>query len=57
MNGSFTLALVVAGAMATFGAGAYVFVLGDMNPKHLKGVERGNGVSTGVYAQPTTKQN
>ena len=57
MSGSFSLALVVAGAMATFGAGAYVFVLGDMNPKHLKGVERGNGVSTGVYAQPTTKQN
>jgi ACS family D-galactonate transporter-like MFS transporter len=36
MNGSFTLALVVAGAMATLGAGAYVFILGDMAPKHVK---------------------
>jgi MFS transporter, ACS family, D-galactonate transporter len=37
VSGSFTLALVAAGAMATFGACAYVFVLADLRfpvPKH-----------------------
>ena len=29
-TGSFTIALVVAGAMATLGAAAYIFILGDL---------------------------
>jgi ACS family D-galactonate transporter-like MFS transporter len=36
-TGSFTLALVVAGAMATLGAVAYVFILGDIEPNLLGG--------------------
>jgi MFS family permease len=31
-TGSFTTALVVAGAMAAFGAAAYLFILGDLEP-------------------------
>ena len=34
-TGSFTVALVVAGAMATLGAAAYVFILGDLQSKQL----------------------
>lgn len=33
ISGSFTLALIAAGAMATFGAFAYVFILGDLLPQ------------------------
>jgi len=33
VSGSFTLALIAAGAMATFGACAYVFILGDLRPQ------------------------
>jgi MFS family permease len=36
-TGSFTLALVVAGAMATLGAVAYIFILGDIEPNLLGG--------------------
>ena len=35
-TGSFTIALVVAGGLALFGAGAYVFVLGDIEKDSLK---------------------
>lgn len=34
-TGSFTLALVVAGAMAALGAVAYIFILGDLEPNQL----------------------
>jgi len=34
-TGSFTIALVVAGAMATLGAAAYIFILGDLEPNQL----------------------
>jgi MFS transporter, ACS family, D-galactonate transporter len=37
-TGSFTLALVVAGAMATLGAAAYIFILGDIEPNLLGGM-------------------
>ena len=35
-TGSFTIALVVAGGLALFGAAAYVFVLGDIDEHRLK---------------------
>jgi MFS family permease len=35
-TGSFTIALVVAGGLAFFGAASYVFVLGDIDEQHLK---------------------
>jgi MFS family permease len=34
-TGSFTIALVVAGAMATLGAAAYILILGDLGPNQL----------------------
>jgi len=34
-TGSFTIALVVAGGMATVGAAAYIFILGDVGPSQL----------------------
>jgi MFS transporter, ACS family, D-galactonate transporter len=34
-TGSFTIALVIAGAMATLGAVAYIFILGDVGPNQL----------------------
>ena len=40
--GSFSIALVVAGGMALFGAAAYVFILGDLEPRRLKSVAAGS---------------
>jgi sugar phosphate permease len=41
-TGSFTIALVVAGGLALFGAVAYLFVLGDLEQNRLKLVASGS---------------
>jgi MFS family permease len=53
ISGSFTLALIAAGAMATFGAFAYVFILGDIRPQ-LRNTSQDSNPGQGV-ARTATK--
>jgi MFS transporter, ACS family, D-galactonate transporter len=55
VSGSFTLALVTAGGMATFGACAYVFVLGDVGLQ-FPNTSQGSDASAAVYGRTATKQ-